>query len=79
MKVMNMNIINDMFLNRLNNIRRRRCISIEKEMNDFFVRRTLSVKALRAMCLGVCCGFIGMNALQAKLKMGKILNIINNN
>jgi len=62
MKVMN--IINDTFLKRLNDIRRRRCISIEN-------------KALRAMCLGVCGVFIDMNVLQAKLKMGKILNIKN--
>jgi len=61
--------MNDMFLKRLNDICRRRCISIEKEMNDFFVRRTLGVKALRAMCLGVCCVFIDMNALWAKLKI----------
>ena len=64
-----MNIMNDMFLNRLNDIRRRRCISIEKGMYDFFVRRTLSVKALRAICCGACCVFIDINALRAKLKM----------
>ena len=63
-----------MFLKRLNDIRRRRCISIEKEMNVFFVRRTLSVKALRAMYLGVCCVFIDMNALQANLEI--VNNII---
>jgi len=61
MKVMILNIINDMFLKRLNDIRRRRCISIEN-------------KALRAMCLGVCCVFIDMDALWAKLEI--VNNII---
>jgi len=55
---------------KLNKIRRRRCISIEKEMRGvLFVRRTLSVKALRAMCLGGSGFFIDMNALRAKLKI----------
>jgi len=66
-----MNIINGMFLKRLNDIRRRRCISIEKEKNNFFVRRTLIVKALRAMCLGVCGVFIDIDALQANLEIVK--------
>jgi len=39
-----MNIMNDMFLNRLNDIRRRRCISIKKEMCvGIFVRRTFTL------------------------------------
>jgi len=66
-----LNILNDVFLKRLNDIHRRRCISIEKEMNGFFVRRTLNVKALRAMCLGVCGVFIDMDALQANLEIVK--------
>ena len=49
----------------LNNIRSMRCMSIEKEMYVFFVRRTLNIKALRAICEEDDDFFIDRNALRA--------------
>ena len=65
-------MMSGMFSNRLNNLHNRRSISIEKEMDRIlFVRRTLSVKALRARCWDRYHISIDMNALWAKYKVYK--------
>ena len=50
-------MMNDMFSNRLNDIRHRRCISIEKALKPY------------GLCFGLCNISIEINALRAKNDM----------